>query len=360
VAHPLNEVTCLLDALQCGAAIISREGRIVHANPRLAEMAGYSSAELIGRSLEDLYLNERDLQAIRRNLERFDEVMETEFYLPRADGSRLPVIISGRMVKPVPGQPEYRVATIVDISAQKQAYQEVSRLSDTVLDQALALKRYAQQLEQRVEQRTSELRQANLDAMLMLAVASEARDEDTGIHVQRIQRYTRALAEANGSDQDEAEAIAQAAILHDVGKIHIPDAILKKPGPLSSDERRHMQKHTVVGEAILSTRPFFDVARQIARSHHENWDGTGYPDAQSQTDTPLPARIVHLVDVYDALTSPRVYKHAWTVDRAMRNIAENTERMFDPDLVDHFDRLHRTGRLQEIRQEIEATQCIEN
>src|SRR4029077_11350400 len=144
-----------------------------------------------------------------------------------------------------------------------------------VLEQALDLKHYSKELEQRVKDRTADLHAANMDAIYMLAEAAEAKDHDTGRHVRRIQAYSRALALQLGIKDAEAEEIGYSAILHDVGKLHVPDRILAKPGPLDRDERNEMEQHTIVGEKILSPRPFFAQSRQIARSHHENWDGSG-------------------------------------------------------------------------------------
>ena len=119
--------------------------------------------------------------------------------------------------------------------------------------------------------------------------------------------------------------------------MHVPDAILKKPGKLTPEEMLIMQEHTIVGERILGDNPHFAQARRIARSHHENFDGSGYPDRASGQTIPIEARIVHLADVYDALTSPRVYKAAWTPPEAADFIRESRGHMFDPELVRAFD-----------------------
>ena len=239
----------------------------------------------------------------------------------------------------------------------KSQYRAMAELSDTVLQQALELKEYAGKLEVRVERRTSELREANarlreaiahlneanLDSIYMLAIASEAKDLDTGSHVRRIQRYARLLAREVGLNESDASALGYSAVLHDVGKMHVPDHILKKPGPLTPDERREMQEHTVVGERIICDKPFFAPARRIARSHHENWDGSGYPDRLAGREIPMEARIVHLADVYDALTSPRVYKRAWSGYDAAQVVTESSGRMFDPEVVAAFSSLARRG-----------------
>jgi len=328
----------LLDALPCGAAVVDRAGVLVHINQRLAQMVGHEPEQLLGRPLIDLYHDRLSRQQIERILARFDEPAEGEFHLTCADGSDLPVVFAGRPLRTDGDDqpPRYRVATMIDISEQKRAYEDVAQLGDTVIAQAMQLKQLNETLEQRVEQRTAELHTANMEAIMMLAVASEARDEDTGAHVRRIESAARRLAHAAGRPTGEARRIGYSAILHDVGKIHIADDILKKPGPLTDDERRQMQHHTLIGERILSQQPFFDTARQIARSHHENWDGSGYPDGLSADAIPFAARVVHLVDVYDALISERPYKPAWPRDRALDQLQRHAGRMFDPVLTDRF------------------------
>jgi putative nucleotidyltransferase with HDIG domain len=220
--------------------------------------------------------------------------------------------------------------------SMKEQYDIIANLSNTVMNSAMDLKDYSKELERRVRERTAELHEAHVDTVYMLAVASEAMDQDTGEHLRRIHRHTRALAGELGFDEDAAERIAHAAVLHDVGKMHVPDHILKKPGPLTADEMRTMQEHTVWGERILGEKQFFAPARRIARSHHENWDGSGYPDATRGDAIPIEARIVHLADVYDALVSPRVYKAAWTPRQAAEFIVEASGQMFDPEIVRVF------------------------
>lgn len=330
---------CLLDTLQCGAALIDRSGVLLHVNDRFAAMCGCASSELIGRTFIDLYSDPYHRQRIAYQRDHFDEPAEAEFILPRSDGTHLPVIIAGQPLANN-GQPAtLRVITALDISAQKQAYDTISGLGDTVLAQAIALKHHAEELEIRVRERTADLHEANLDAIYMLAVACEARDHDTGAHVRRIERYARLVAAELGLDAEQVQRIGYSAVLHDVGKLHVPDAILNKPGPLSPGERRQMQEHTTVGETILSRRPFFDLARQIARSHHENYDGSGYPDGLAGDAIPLAARIVHLVDVFDALSSARVYKQAWPRKQAIEAVLAGANTQFDPTVVAVFTML---------------------
>lgn len=347
----LCRIATLLDALQCGALLVDRGGRIAHVNCRLCQMMQRGCEDLAGRTLFELYPTGHGRAVVQDAMDHFDESREQEFYLPRPDGTQLPVIVSGRHLEGESPLGDHRIVTVIDISQQKRAelelqerYREIAALSDTVLEQALELKRYSRRLEQRVQERTLELHKANLEAIYMLAVASEAKDLDTGAHVRRIEHYTRLLARELGLSDEEAERMAYSAILHDVGKIHVPDAILRKPAALSEDEWRTMRQHPIVGERILSREPFFDVARSIARSHHENWDGSGYPDGLRATKIPLAARIVRVADVYDALTTARPYKQAWNHAQAEAAIERERDIMFDPDVVRSFLRLARDGR----------------
>jgi PAS domain S-box-containing protein len=349
----LNTTVRLLDALNCGALLIDRSGRIDHANTRLCEMMGVPAEKIIGREVISFYPTGEGKAFITQRLAAFDQAHEGEFFLPMPDGSELPVIISSRPLGSTPPLSDHRLITAIDLGGQKKAekllqeeYREITRLSDTVLEQALALKRHNQTLEERVRERTADLHEANMDAIYMLAVACEAKDEDTGAHVKRIEHFTRLLALELGIAKAEAETFGYSAILHDVGKMLVPDHILKKPGPLEQDERGHMQLHAIAGERILSSKPFFEIARQIARSHHENWDGSGYPDGVVGARTPLPARIVHLADVFDALTSKRIYKPPWPAPRAIQTIVDESGKAFDPKIVSAFESLIRQDRFK--------------
>lgn len=344
---PQAALPVFLESLHCGAATIDRRGVLVHCNQRLLAMLGRDRTQMIRRPLVSLYADPFSRRRIEQLHQRFEEPDEGEFYLPTPRGD-LPVIIAARPLLHDGQPPSLRILTFTDISAQRQAYETITGLSDTVLAQALSLKDREAELERRVRQRTAELAEANLDAIHMLAVACEARDHDTGAHVRRIERFTAIVAAELGLDPAEAERYGYSAVLHDVGKLHVADAVLNKPGPLDDAERRLMQEHTVVGESILSKRPFFALARQIARSHHENWDGSGYPDGLAGEAIPLAARIVRLVDVFDALTCRRVYKQAWPPQDAMAAISDGSGRAFDPRIVRAFDAAAAAGRLDGI------------
>jgi hypothetical protein len=181
------------------------------------------------------------------------------------------------------------------------------------------------------------------EAVQIIARAAEAKDDVTGNHVARVGSLAADLATATGESSGFAEDIRFAAMLHDVGKLHVPDVILMKRGPLDPDEWEVIRKHTLWGQRILGASAGFELARSVARSHHENWDGSGYPDHLTGHAIPLAARIVHLVDVFDALRAVRPYKEAWPLERAIAEIEARSGEMFDPDLVPEFLRLVAAG-----------------
>ncbi|MFT0534246.1 HD domain-containing phosphohydrolase [Castellaniella hirudinis] len=185
-----------------------------------------------------------------------------------------------------------------------------------------------------------EVRQTRLQIIRCLGAAAEYRDNETGLHIVRMSHYAWRLAKEIGYSDEDADELLHAAPMHDVGKIGIPDGILLKPGKLNDDEWAVMRQHPAIGAHILGEHPggLLKLAATIALRHHEKWDGTGYPDGLAGEAIPLAARIVTLVDVFDALTSVRPYKRAWTVDEAMDFIHQQSGRHFDPDLVTAFER----------------------
>ena len=177
-----------------------------------------------------------------------------------------------------------------------------------------------------------------MEVMERLAVAAELRDDSTGEHSYRVGRLASLLAKDAGCDEDIIFMLDIAARLHDIGKVGIPDGILLKPAALNSAEREIMKTHAMIGAEVLakSQIPHMQMAEEIARSHHEWWDGSGYPNNLVGTDIPLAARITALADVFDALTHKRSYKQAWTVDSALTEILALRGRQFDPELTDRF------------------------
>ncbi len=214
------------------------------------------------------------------------------------------------------------------------------------------LKNYQTFLEKEVEKKTSELRkiylklqiayneikELSLEIIYRLAKAAEFRDIFTGFHIQRIGFYSTKIAEHLGLSKEEIELIRYGSPLHDIGKLKIPDSVLLKPGPLTEEEREIMKTHTIIGAKILegSKIKYLKAAEKIALLHHEKWDGTGYPFGLKGEKIPLFARIVSIADVFDALTSDRPYRKAFSVEEAFEIIKSESGKHFDPELVELF------------------------
>ncbi len=193
-------------------------------------------------------------------------------------------------------------------------------------------------LEEKVRERTAELEETRLEIIRRLGIAAEFKDNETGMHIYRIGHISRILGLSVNMSEYDADVLMQAATMHDVGKIGIPDKILLKPARLTAHEMKIMQKHTIIGSRIIGDHPsiLLKTAKTIALTHHEKWDGGGYPLGLKKTDIPLGGRIVAIADVFDALINKRHYKDAWTLERVLEYFQENKEKHFDPDLVDLF------------------------
>ena len=222
------------------------------------------------------------------------------------------------------------------------------------------LDKYAQELEEQVRARTAELAMSRQELILSLARAAEFRDDDTGRHVVRVGRYVRAIAEELGMDEDDASMYEQAAQMHDVGKIGIPDSILLKPGKLEPHEYERMQKHCNYGKHVfevmgakelevirrhthfggeilkISRSPILKLAHEIALSHHEHWNGGGYPLGLSGEDIPLGGRITAVADVFDALSTKRPYKPAFPREKCFDILEKESGKQFDPTVLEAF------------------------
>ncbi|MFC2035962.1 HD domain-containing phosphohydrolase [Chloroflexota bacterium] len=207
------------------------------------------------------------------------------------------------------------------------------------------LHNYQEAVEAEVTRRTQDLTKAfekikiaSLDTVYRLSRAAEYKDEDTGAHVQRMSHYSSAVARQIGLNDEFVENILWAAPMHDIGKIGIPDRVLLKPAKLDPDEWKIMKHHTTIGAEILkdASADFIQLAEVIALSHHEKWDGSGYPQGLKGLDIPLAGRIVALADVFDALTSERPYKIPFPLEKALAIIEEGHGSHFDPELVNAF------------------------
>ena len=193
-------------------------------------------------------------------------------------------------------------------------------------------------LEQRVAEATRQIRMREQETLFRLAKAGEYRDEETGNHIIRMAKYSRLIAEKLGLDSEQCDLIELAAPMHDIGKIGIPDHILQKPGMLDPEELIIMRAHPLIGFKILQDSPskYLMLGATIALSHHEKYDGSGYPHGARGGDIPLEARIVAVADVYDALTSNRPYKRAWSNEDSLEYLTTNSGKHFDPACVDAF------------------------
>jgi putative nucleotidyltransferase with HDIG domain len=187
--------------------------------------------------------------------------------------------------------------------------------------------------------RRRDVEAAQLDALRRLSHAADYRDDNTPEHTQRVAHLAAGLGRKLGIPEREVWLIRQAAPLHDIGKIAIPDSILLKPGRLSEEEYEVVKTHAVLGARVLSGggSDLLETAERIARHHHERWDGTGYPDGLAGADIPIVARLVHLADVFDVLVHERPYKESWTVEAAAEEIRAGSGTEFDPEAVGAFD-----------------------
>ena len=244
-------------------------------------------------------------------------------------------------------------------------YQTAENQSEELLKTNKAYKKEIEErkvLEKNLLKSNEQLERSRISIILGLAKLAEYRDEDTGSHLERIREYSRIIAEELSNHPDYQDYITEdyirdifhSSILHDIGKVGIPDSILLKPGELSDDEFKIIKRHPELGgnaiqnvESKINIKSFLNLGREIAYSHHEKWDGSGYPQGLKGTEIPLSARIVSLADVYDALTSERPYKKAFTHEKALEIIRKDRGTHFDPDIADAF--FSRSDEINNIR-----------
>ena len=217
---------------------------------------------------------------------------------------------------------------------------ELQRREREAADKELQLQRYAADLRETFKQeraRAQELRRSYIATVRALSNAVEARDAYTGKHAERVAAYGLVIARKFSPELEITPELEFGFLLHDVGKVAIPDAILYKPGPLSDEERALMSRHPVIGAEIVSGIEFLTDAAEVVRSHHERWDGTGYPDGLAGEDIPLAARAFSVADVLDALTTDRPYRPACSMIYARSIITAESGTQFDPRVVDAFN-----------------------
>jgi putative two-component system response regulator/two-component system response regulator RpfG len=301
-----------------------------------------------------------DVQSFRDPLQALDEARRTRFDLMIVD-YMMPGIDGLALIAEIRRLPDYADVPIVMVTTVDQREICYAALEAGATDfltkpvdmaeakarlRNLAMLREMQnKLRDRADWLQTEVRKATQERagleeeiILRLARAVERRDPAIGSHLMRVARTARELAEELGQSEQYCQDLYVAALMHDIGKIGLSDDLLDKSGAYTDDERRRMQAHTLIGGEILdgSRSRVIRLAAEIAETHHEAWDGTGYPRGLKEAAIPLSGRIVAVADVFDALTSERPYKAAWTAEDAGRYIADNAGRQFDPDVAKAF------------------------
>ena len=314
-------------------ATASFDGYFTEVNPAFTHTLGFTSEELLAHPFTD-FVHPDDLEptlaAIVEQTEEGRDVLNFQNRYRTKDGSYRWL---EWMSSP---DPERRalIAVARDVTDRKQL-EELEREYQQRLEEAV------RERTKELDRRNTELEEARREILHRLALVAEYRDDETFEHTERIRHSAALLATELEISEGEVELIRDAAPLHDVGKLGVSDSVLLKPGKLTPQELEHMRRHAETGATILSgsSSAVLRAAEEIARCHHEWWDGTGYPSRLQGEEIPLSARIVALADVFDALTHKRPYKPAWPVDEAVAEIHRLRSLQFDPQVVDAFDRL---------------------
>jgi len=333
-------------ALNSSVLIVDDQAANVELLELMLEIAGYKNvfSTTDPRKVVDLYREHRfDLILLDIRMPRLDGFQVMELLDAETGDDYLPVLVLTAQK-----DRETRLRALErganDYITKPFDSAEVLTRIDNMLHVRLLYKERLRQnmtLEQRVQERTAQLKETQLDIVRRLGRAGEYRDNETGLHVIRMSKYCQLLGQAAGLEEHFCELILHASPMHDVGKIGIPDRILLKPGRLDEVELEVMQQHTTIGGDILGEddSEIMSMARDIALSHHEKWDGSGYPLGLAGEDIPISGRICAIADVFDALTSPRVYKPAWSIQDTQNFINEGSGTHFDPDLIWHFNQI---------------------
>jgi putative two-component system response regulator len=226
----------------------------------------------------------------------------------------------------------------IEVNARLRTHLKLKIAEQKLKDHNANLETKVAERTKNLEEKNVELQEVKRETIFRLSLAAELRDSDTGNHIKRIQAYTELIALKCGMSREEAELLGLASSMHDLGKIGIPDHVLLKPGKLIPEEFEIMKQHTIIGAKALaeSGSELLRVAHLVALSHHERWDGQGYPHELQGVNIPIEARIVGLVDAFDAMLSRRPYKEPFSVEKAVSIIIDEKGRHFDPRLVDIF------------------------
>ena len=227
---------------------------------------------------------------------------------------------------------------IIELKTRVKAHLKVKAYHDHLLEDQEKLEQEVQKRTEQLREATKRIKEASIETIYRLSRAAEYKDEETGSHIMRINRYSVAIADELGLDKEFKERLFYATPMHDVGKIGVPDAILLKPTELSPEEFEIMKQHTIIGKKILEGSEYQVIkdAETVALTHHERWDGNGYPLGLKKYDIPLMSRIMTVADVFDALVSKRPYKVPIPIDEAIKTIKMGKGTQFDPEIVDAF------------------------
>ncbi|MCP4177655.1 MAG: response regulator [bacterium] len=311
----------LIEATNTGYLIVNSKGEVVDANKEYVRLSGNNKlSEILGRNVLEWtadYDHERNKNEIKKCLKN-GFVFGLEIDYIGAQNDVIPIEINAKVIY---SKDTFQILTLCrDISKRRNA-------------------------ENSLKKTITEVEKAHKHAIYMLAIASEYKDKTTADHISKIISLTTELALELGIEPDKAEKMGFDSQLHDLGKLGIPDSILLKPGKLTESEFEIIKKHTIIGSKIIGDDDWFYESKQIALLHHEKWDGTGYPKGLAGDAIPLAARIVAVVDVFNALISKRPYKDAWPMKKAVNQIEKESGTHFDPDIVNAFLSLNKIKKL---------------
>jgi len=319
--------------------ITDSKRNIIYVNSMFEKLTGYTSEEVVGKTATEIRLNfdnEDKFEQIKEAIYN-KEVWSGEFYNRKKDGSYYWESISLSAVFDEFNNVSHHISISKEITARKNI--------------EISLENKRKSLEDDILMKIMEVEESQQAAIISIAKITEARDKDTGKHVERVQYLCKALASSLGEhdnykgvvDTQFINDIFYASALHDIGKVNIPDNVLLKPGKLNPEEMEIMKTHVTMGDSILtdlikyySKSNLILMGRKIARFHHEKWDGSGYSGHLEGKDIPLPARIMALADVYDAVRSKRPYKEAFSHKETYDIIINGSGNHFDPEIVDAF------------------------
>ncbi len=333
--------------------LVDDEERILSSLTRLLKKEGYEiftaasgaeglkilEREPIGVVVSDLVMPEMDgIEFLEKSSDANEDVVQILLTGHASLDSAVEAInrlgLFGFIIKPW-----NNTVLISDIQRAFERYNlvmENRRLFKLTEKQNRELKEMNESLEEKVKVRTQLLDEAVDESILMLAKAAEAKDDDAEGHIYRVYSLVFDLCKALDMPEEETEQISRFSMVHDIGKLKISDDILNRRPDLTDEEQKILQSHTTAGEEMLGIKPFYRIAREIARSHHEKWDGSGYPDGLKGEEIPFSARVMAVVDTFEAFCHKKPYKDAWSMKRVLQEMRNLAGSKLDPQLVEKF------------------------